>query len=104
MKNATIIFDKKYEKCLQDIRIKDILGTCRIKQIKKKKVRLGQESNQRCLDYKTITQTTQTTRPRPKLYHVIEFKAFCKLYQRQESRSVMCRKKWRSSTSGTQRP
>ena len=51
IKNATIVFDKKYEKCLQDIRKKDILGTYRIKQILKN--RLGQESNQRCLDYTT---------------------------------------------------
>ena len=31
-KNATIFFDKKYEKCLQDIRKKYILGTYRIQQ------------------------------------------------------------------------
>ena len=36
-------------KCKVDIRKKDILGTYRIKQMKKK-IRLGQESNQRCLD------------------------------------------------------
>ena len=35
-------------KCKVDIRKKDILGTYRIKQMKKN--RLGQESNQRCLD------------------------------------------------------
>ena len=33
MSNATILFDnKKYEKCLQDIRKKDILGTYGRKQ------------------------------------------------------------------------
>ena len=31
-----IVFDRNYEKCLQDIRKKDILGTYRRKQNKKK--------------------------------------------------------------------
>ena len=35
MIKKTMVFDKKYDKCLQDIRKKDILGTYRIKQIKK---------------------------------------------------------------------